>query len=361
MMYRKGMILSLISLSLISCSGGQHNEYKPTVPVTIGQVHRENTPVFIQAIGKLIPELTVEVKAKVSGTLKEIYVSEGSRVAKGDRLFRFGKSSYEARLEKVQANLMKDEANLVFAKKKLERYKTLVEKEYVAELSLDEMAKEIASYEAQVKADKAEVDLAQMDLEDTLMTSPIDGMLGEEKVEVHNSIEKGTKMTEIVQIDELYVDFYLPEKFLSQVASSMREYQELEMEVTTQDGQKAFGKLTFMEPRVDPETGTVFLRGLIKNEERVMQPGQYVNVWLKLKEIPDATILPVAAVQIGQQGHYIYLLKPDQTVELKIVKPIYTFDKGVVIAEELPEGTKVITDGHINLVPGANVMVHEEI
>jgi len=351
----------LLGIALFaSCSRGDQNGQKPPVPVMVGEVKRENTPVYAQTIGKLTPELTVEIKAKVSGTLKEIYASEGSAVSKDDPLFRFGKSSYEAKLEKTEANLLKDEANLIFAKKKLERYMTLAEKEYVTQLSLDEMQKEVAAYEAQVKADHAEVQLAKMDLEDTLLFSPIDGIMGEEKVEVYNSVDKGAILAQILRIDMLYVDFYLPEKFLPQVLPAVRGDKELEIEVETQDGQKALGKFTFMDPGVDPITGTIFLRGLIKNDKRELQPGQYVNVRLKLKEIPEAAILPLAAVQIGQQGHYIYILKPDQTVELKVVKPIYTTGQGIVIAEDLPAGTKVITDGHINLVPGAKVMVQEE-
>lgn len=344
-----------------SCSLGEQFGQKPPVPVLIGEVKRQDIPVYLQAIGKLSADATVDVKAKTSGTLKESPVPEGSYVKKGQLLFRFGASSAIERLEIALANLLKDEASLDFAKKKLERYLSLGNKEFVTQLSLDEMQKEVAAYEAQIKADAAQVQLAKSDVADAKIYAKISGILGEIKVGVHNSVEKGALLTTIMQIDKVSVDFFLPEKFLQQVLTAVEKTPDLNVEIETQEGQKGSGKLTFVETGINPVTGTLLLRGSIDNEDRRLQPGQYVDVKLEVEKLNQATLLPVKAVQIGQQGHYIYLLKPDFTVELKVVNPVYRTNNEIVIAEELPEGTKVITDGHINLVPGAKVMVQTQV
>jgi len=352
------LAVGLFLLSFFAaCSTGGQTMQKPPVPVLVGEVKREDVPVYLQAIGKLTADATVDVKAKKSGTLKEAPVPEGSYVKKGELLFRFGAGSAVDRLEIALANLLKDEANLEFVKKKLERYLSIGNKEFVTQLTLDELQKDVAAYEAQIKADAAEVRLARSDVADSKIYAKISGILGEKKVGVNNSVEKGDLLATIVQMDKVTVDFYLPEKFLEQVLVAVQKTPDLDIEVETQEEQKGSGKLTFMEPGVNPVTGTIMLRGVIDNEDRRLQPGQYVDVRLKLKELSNATLLPSAAVQIGQQGHYIYILKPDDTVELKIVHPIYNTENEIVVSEELPAGTKVVTDGQINLVPGAKVMI----
>jgi membrane fusion protein, multidrug efflux system len=347
------LIVGLV-IAFTGCSGSSSKE-SPGTPVIVAKVQRENVPVYAEAFGKLQPLKKAKIIAKVEGDLVEAPLDDGIEVEKGELLFRINCEVYEAKVQKAAAKLQLSQADLDFSKRKLNRYRTLQEKEYITELSIEEMEREVSDYEAEVTASEAELDLAKLDLSHCDIYAPISGILGEQKVGTHNYVERGTLLTTIVQNHLLDVDFFLPEKFLVQLHATRKGKGTIPLHIYTQFNQKAEGRLTFVDNEVDPSTGTIRLRGQVENSERELEAGQFARVSLQLKILDDATVLPTRAVQIGQEGSYIYLVSDDHIAHLMKVDPIYRTDTEVVVKEEIPAGTYVVTDGHLNIFDGSKV------
>ena len=350
-------------LLVASCSKGPaHVDAHDPVPVTVGEVIRKDVPVLLTEIGSVEPYSTVAVKAQIGGELVDVAFREGQDVRRGDVLFRIDPRPYEAALKSAQAQLDKDQVQLKTAQQDLGRYADLVKKDYVTQEEYERIRTNAASLEAAVAADRAAVDNATVQLEYCTIRSPIDGRTGKLMVNRGNLVKANADapMVVINQIDPIYVAFSVPQQELPEIKAG-RAGGKLEVKVTLPDstGQPPPGTLSFIDNAVDATTGTVLLKATFPNHDRLLWPGQFVTASLQVSTKPDALLVPTQAIQTGQQGTYIYVVKPDLTVESRPFVGSGEYEHQTIVEKGVQAGERVVTDGQIRLVPGASIKIQE--
>jgi multidrug efflux system membrane fusion protein len=333
------------------------------VPVTVGNAVEKAAPIQLQAIGNVQPFATVSVKSQVEGELMAVHFKEGQEVKAGDLLFTIDSRVYEAQLKQAQANLAKNKAQLVNARRQVERYGSVVKKGYVAEEQYDQVVSEAAALEASVKADEAAIENAKLKVAFCTIRSPISGVVGSLKVHRGNIIkanDNDNPLVTINQISPIYVTFSVPERNLPNIQKYMAERKLEVLAVIPGDGEAPVaGELAFIENSVDVNTGSIQIRARFENADRALWPGQFVNVALTLAMQSGAVMIPSQAVQTGQQGQYIFVVKDDLTVELRPVTTGRTIGDEIIIATGVSPGERVVTDGHLRLTSGASVKIVE--
>ena len=360
-------LLTVILLSLTGCSGDQDKaagkgsrEKKPAVPVTVAAATQKTMPVELRTIGNVEAFATVAIKSQITGELQTVHFQEGQEVKKGDLLFTIDPRPYEAKLQEAQANLAKGLAELENARKQVDRYGAVAQKGYVSAEQYDQVRTSAATLEASILADKAAVENARLDLAYCTIRSPIDGFTGNLKADQGNLIKANadTDMVTINQVRPIYVAFALPERDLPEVKRYMQASPlPVRAAIPGEEGKPLTGKLAFVDNTVDPTTGTILLKATYANEDGRLWPGLYVNVVLELSSRPDVVVIPGQAVQTGQKGQYVYLVREDLTVAYRDVVTGLSADDEVVISQGLQPGDKVVTDGQLRLAPGASVKI----
>jgi membrane fusion protein, multidrug efflux system len=352
------LLSALLMCILSACSGKAHPPQKPPVSVTIASVMQKTVPVQLSAIGNVEAYSTVSVKSQIGGVLTRVHFREGQDVNKGDLLFTIDPRPYEAALKQAEANLAKDNAQLANARKEVQRYAELVKKGYVAQEQYDQISTNAASFEAIVNADMAMVENARLQLKYCYIYSPISGRTGNLIADEGNLIKANadTAMVVINQVQPIYVTFSVPEQALSEIKRYMGE-RKLTVEVffSKEDIKSELGVLTFIDNAVDLATGTIKLKGTFANKGKRLWPGQFVNAVLMLTSQPNAIVVPSQAIQTGQKGPYVFVVKNDLTVEDRLLIAGMTLDSETVVEKGLQAGEKVVTDGQLRLVPGAKV------
>jgi multidrug efflux system membrane fusion protein len=278
-------------------------------------------------------------------------------------LFTLDPRPYEAALRQAEANLAKDRAMLDKARADLARLQALVAKDYTSRSTYDAAKATAESLEATIKADEALVEQARLKLEFTKITAPIDGRVGSILVNAGNLV-KGNDTTvastlvTINQIRPIYVQFSVPEGSLSEIRARMTAGKiTVKAQVPQEDRPAAEGVLSFINNAVDTTTGTILLKATFDNEDDRLVPGQFVNVTVELAVLAEAIIVPPAAVQVGQRGHYVFVVKADSTVEMRLVRVGISTEREVVIQDGLKPGERVVTEGQLRLRPGSRVAV----
>ena len=359
-------IICVISLSVLlicilsACSSKTPPPRKPPVPVTAGTAAQKTVPVQISAIGNVEAFSTVSVKSQIGGVLTRVHFREGQDVNKGDLLFTIDPRPYEAALKQAEANLSKDNAQLANSRKEVQRYAELVKKGYVAQEQYDQISTNAASFEAIVNADMAVVENARLQLKYCYIYSPISGRTGNLMANEGNLIKANadTAIVVINQVQPIYVTFSVPEQSLSEIKRYMSEGNlRVEAILSKEDEKPEQGVLTFIDNAVDLATGTIKLKGTFANKGKRLWPGQFVNAVLTLTSQPDAIVVPSQAIQTGQKGHYVFVIKTDLTVEDRPLLVGRTLNNETVIEKGLQAGEKVVTDGQLRLVPGAKVEI----
>ncbi|MBP8645312.1 MAG: efflux RND transporter periplasmic adaptor subunit [Syntrophobacteraceae bacterium] len=336
---------------------------KMAVPVTVTEALQKDVPVQLRAIGTVQAYSTVSIRAQVTGELLSVHFKEGQDVKKGDLLFTIDPKPFEARLKQAEAHLARDRAQLANARKQVERYGSVVRKGYVPEEQYDQISANAAALEASVRADEAAVEMAKLELSYCTIRSPIDGTMGEVKVHQGNLIkanDNDNPMVTIKQISPIHVSFFIPEKDLPEVKKHMAAGKlEVASIIPGNEGEPFSGALDFVDNTVDPGTGTIQLKALYSNQDKKLWPGQFVNVVLTLATQPNAVVLPSRAVQTGQGGKYLFVVKPDLTVDYRPVTVGRILDQEIVIEKGVAPGEKVVTDGHLRLAPGSKISIVE--
>jgi len=245
----------------------------------------------------------------------------------------------------------------------VERYGSVVRKGYVPEEQYDQISANAAALEASVRADEAAVEMAKLELSYCTIRSPIDGTMGEVKVHQGNLVkanDNDNPMVTIKQISPIHVSFFIPEKDLPEVKKHMAAGKlEVASLIPGNEGEPILGALDFVDNTVDPGTGTIQLKALYSNQDKKLWPGQFVNVVLTLATQPNAVVLPSRAVQTGQGGKYLFVVKPDLTVDYRPVTVGRILDQEIVIEKGVAPGEKVVTDGHLRLAPGSKISIVE--
>lgn len=356
------LIVLLPALFLNGCSGGKKElpQQKMAVPVTAAIAVQKTVPVQLQAIGNVEAYASVSVKSQLGGQLTKVHFREGQDVNRGAALFTIDPRPFEAALRQAEAALAKDSAQMENARQETRRYEELSQKGYVSQSQYDQMRTNSDALEAVVRADRALVENAKVQLGYCFIYSPISGRTGSLLANEGNIIKANadTPMVVINQIQPVYVNFSLPEQYLSEVRKHMAAGKiKVDAVIAKEEAQPVPGILTFVDNAVDSATGTLRFKGTFANMERRLWPGQFVRVVVILAEQPDAVTVPSQAVQTGQQGQFVYAVKKDLTVESRPVVVDRMFNGEAIIAKGVEAGERVVTDGQLRLVPGAKVEI----
>src|SRR3989339_69246 len=345
---------------LPACSGKkEQQEKKPAAPVTIGAVIKRTVPVQIRAIGNVGAYSTVSIKARVGGDLTHVYFREGQDVNKGDMLFTIDSRLYKTALDSVKANLVRDTALAKKAEEDLRRYTELLRDELVSRSQYEQIFANAEALKATVEADKAVVENARLQVEYCTIYAPIAGRTGSLLVNQGNLVKANDDkpMVVINQIQPVYVSFSVPEKNLAEI-KKYTAIGKLNVEAfLSQEDKKSFhGVLSFMDNTVDTATGTIKLKATFSNKEKALWPGQFVTVLITLSNLQDAVVVSTQAIQTGQQGQFVFVVK-DGMAELRPVTAGVTYEDVTVIEKGLSAGEQVGTDGQMRLMPGAKVEI----
>jgi len=357
-----GGILGLLFLAIFSsgCSNEKSNKpVSPPIPITVGTVSQKTVPVELRVVGNVQASSTVTIKSKVGGELTRVHFTEGHDVRKGDLLFTIDPRPYEAALKQAEANLQKDLAQTKHAQEDARRYEFLIQKGVVARQQYDKFRTEAEALEAAVLADRAAVENAKIQLGYCSIHSPIDGRTGSLMVKQGNIIKADdVNLIVIHQIVPIDVAFSVPEQNLQEIKKYMALGKlQVDALVPSNNERPEQGTVTFVDNAVDTSTGTIRLKGTFANRERKLWPGQFVNVVLTLTREPNAIVVPSQAIQTGQQGQYVYVVKQDLTVESRPVVVGRFVSNETVVQKGLLAGEKVVTDGQLRLYPGARVEI----
>ncbi len=330
------------------------------VPVKAETVRKKDVPVELKTFGAVEASSVFEAKAQVGGRLVQVAFKEGDFVKEGDLLFTIDPRPYRAALDQAEANLARDQAELRNAEVEVRRLKALLAENYVSRDDHDKAVTAAEALAATVKADEAAVASARIQLEHCAIRSPIDGRTGKLMVHQGNLVKANadTPMLVVTRVRPIYVTFSLPEKDLPDVRRSLDEGpMEVGAAVPALPDRPAKGELTFFANQVDAATGTFQVRATFENQDLTLWPGQYVDVRVQLTVQRGATVVSSQAVQLGQQGPYVYVVRPDRTTEVRPVDAGLQTVRETVILRGLTPGETVVTEGQVRLLPGAKVEV----
>ncbi len=375
-------------LLLTSCSAqkAQTAGAPPPVPVSVATATQESLPVEIHAIGVVEPSETVQVKSQIGGELMNVRFVEGADIHKGDLLLEIDPRPYRealrqaeaaqardgAQLRQAEANLARDAAQSKFASADAARNEEMAKAGLVPRVQSDQSRTNadalqesiradqaaVESARAAIESDRAAVDRAKLDLTYCEIRSPISGRAGNLLVHAGNLVKANgdNALVVINRIKPIFVTFAVPEGKLAAVrqANSVRKLP-VEVSLQNEPGRRARGVLSVIDNTVDANTGTIRLKATMQNEAGILWPGQFVNVSLTLDTLRNATVLPAEAVQPGQQGQLVYVVKPDKTVESRNVTVGPAVGRKVIIEKGVAPGETVVTDGQLRLFPGARI------
>jgi membrane fusion protein, multidrug efflux system len=353
------LAVSLLPIALIAgCGGGKKaGGPPPPVPVRVGEVKRLAVPFDISAIGHVEPYSTVSVKPRVGGQITQVGFREGDDVAAGALLFVIDPRPFEAALSEAKANLARDRARLTEAEQTLKRYQDLIKKEYITQEQFDQAQANEEALRATTQADEAAIETARLNLDYCRIAAPVPGRTGSLLVHAGNIVKANDDRALVVinQVEPVRVSFAIPEKDFDEVKRRRSAAAPLQVVATPEGGKTETGELSFLDNAVDPTTGTIMLKGSFPNRDRALWPGQYVKVSLTLNVDENAVVAPTDAIQTGQAGAYVYLVKPDQTVEIRNVTVRRNWGPWALVSAGLAPGDRVVTDGQLRLSPGAKI------
>jgi membrane fusion protein, multidrug efflux system len=358
------------------------------VPVEVASVTQQDVPIQIKSIGNVEAQSTIAIRSQVEGTLLTVGFVPGQEVKKGAVLFNIDSRPLQAQLSQAEATLLKsmaavrqgndivarDEATLANDRVIVNRDLRLVEAGVIPREQYDnDMAKlrsseatvradqsAVANLQAAQKAEQANVENARVQLSYTTIRAPLAGKTGNLAVTAGNLVRANdtTPMVTITTSSPIYVTFSVPERDLVRIRqASGKEGLDVQGEIPGDEGNPVKGRLSLVDNTVDPATGTVRLKATFFNEDRRLYPGQFVNVLLTLGTATQATVVPSQAVQIGQDKTFVYVVKADNTAEMRTVKTGTTVESMTVVDDGLKPGEQVVTDGQLRIVPGAKVQV----
>jgi multidrug efflux system membrane fusion protein len=388
-LYKRTLSAIIFTFLLTSCSQAPQAKSGgpafPAVPVTIGQAAEQVVPIQVQSIGNVQAFSTVEVKAQVAGPVVAVKFAEGTIVKQGNPLFEIDTRPFREALRQAEASVAKDEAQLRVAEANLARSSAQLKNAKSESARFEQLSKEgistrqqedqvktnaevaehsasadeatIESIRATLESDRAAVEQAKLNVEYCNIRAPITGRAGTLMVHAGNLVKANgdTPMVVINQISPVFVLFGVPERFLSTIAFQ-RVQQKLAVDAAPDKNsdQAAHGTLAVIDNAVDPNTGAIRLKAVFDNKDGRLWPGQFVNVSITLEK-RSAVLVRSEAVQAGQNGPFLYVVKQDQSVEPRPVVVGQTVRDSVIIEKGLAAGETVVTDGQSRLFPGAKV------
>lgn len=335
----------------------------PPVPVTAAAAKQASVPVYLRTIGTVRSLASVEIRPQVGGVLLDVPVKEGDEVKKGQVLAVIDPRPFKAALDKAQAQLTQDQAQLANAELDLKRYNSLARSDFASRQQVDTQTSAVNRFQGVVAADQAAIDEGQINLGYAVLKSPIDGRVGLRRVDPGNLVQAnstGAGVFSVVQDQPISVVFSLPETELPMVRDAMRKG-ELPVLADTSDEARVLGHGTLVtaDNAVDASSGTIAFRADFANPDRALAPGQFVNVRLQLGDASGVAV-PHDAIQHGQDGLFVFAIKPDDTVERRPVDVAYDDGQQSVLAKGVDADTKVVVAGQARIGTGTKVAFQRE-
>jgi multidrug efflux system membrane fusion protein len=330
------------------------------VPITVGSVVEKEMPLDVTVVGTVEAFSTVAVRAQVTGELKDVNFQQGDDVQAGQVLFTLDHRPLEAALNQAEANLERDIAQAANAKVIAQRMEDLVERGVGTREQRDTARTTAAALDAVVGANRAAVENAKVQLQYATIRAPIAGRTGALMVHAGNLVRANDQLPLVVinQVSPIYVSFGVPEGLLPDLRRYMA-IRELDVEALPPNEEiaPATGRITFVDNQVDQTTGTIRIKATFPNSNRRLWPGQFVNVKVTLTSDLHAMVVPSVAVQAGPDGQFVYVVKNDQTVEMRPVVVARTAGAETVLKGGVKPGEAIVTDGQLRLVPGSKISI----
>ncbi|HHR6081057.1 TPA: MdtA/MuxA family multidrug efflux RND transporter periplasmic adaptor subunit [Providencia alcalifaciens] len=334
---------------------------RPLAPVQFATAQEKVVPRFLSGLGTVQAANMVTVTSRVEGQLMNIYFTEGQSVKAGDVLAQIDPRPFEVQLAQAEGQLAKDKAVLANARLDLTRYQKLAGTKVISQQELDNQRATVLQAEGSIKVDQAAVDNAKLQLTYSKITAPISGRVGLKQVDVGNFISSGTStpIVVITQTQPADVLFALPEGDIPAIQQAQASGNKVLIEAWDRNNiaMIARGELLSTDNQIDPATGTLKIKARFTNEEQKLFPNQFVNVKMQVETLQNAVVIPTAALQMGNEGHYVWVLSNDDTVAKHLVTVGIQDSQQVVIESGLSANTKVITDGVDKLTDGTKVEV----
>lgn len=348
-------------LLLAACGGKGQQTARPTMPaapVTVAVAEQASIPMELNAIGNAQAFRTVQVKSMVDGQIVRVLFKQGDDVRDGQLLFQLDKRPFQAALAQAQGKLAQDDATAANSRAQAARDDALLKAGVLAAQEAQAQEAQAAAYTAAVQADKAAVETARVNLGYTDIRAPISGRAGAILVNLGNLVKSNdvNPLTTLNQLTPIYVAFNIPEAQLPAVRARAQAGLQVQAFVPNQP-QPEMGTLSFIDNSVDQTTGTIKLMGTFRNQDRRLWPGEFFNVRLVLGADANAIVVPSSAVQTGETGKYIYVVKSDGTAVMQPVTSSRTYRQLAVIDKGIQAGQRVVVDGQYRVIPNGKVQV----
>lgn len=345
--------------------GGRHGgRFGATLaPVQAATATQEAVPRYLSGLGTITAANTVTVRSRVDGQLMALHFQEGQQVKAGDLLAEIDPSQFKVALAQAQGQLAKDKATLANARRDLARYQQLVKTNLVSRQELDTQQSLVSETQGTIKADEAAVASAQLQLDWSRITAPVDGRVGLKQVDIGNQISSGdtTGIVVLTQTHPIDLVFTLPENDIATVVNAQKSGKPLTVEAWDRTNKQKLsdGVLLSLDNQIDATTGTIKLKARFNNQDDALFPNQFVNARMLVDTQQDAVVIPAAALQMGNDGHFVWVLNSENKVSKHTVVPGIQDSQKVVISAGLSAGDRVVTDGIDRLTEGAKVEVVE--
>jgi len=346
----------------VQAAGGAAD--RPAAPVVVASVEQRDLPVQILAIGNVEAYQTVQIRSQVNGQIQKIFFREGEDVRKNQLLFQLDKRPFQADLDKAIGQMKHDQAQAENSRIQAERYSGLEKEGVASHEQADQMRAQAKADASAVEADKATVDAARVQLVYTDITAPMDARAGALLINLGNLVKANDTpyLVQLNQVTPIYVTFFVPEEHLDEVR---RYFASGQLKVLAypkgQSANPAVGRLTFIDNGVDTTTGTFKLKATFENKDRRLWPGEFVDVALQLSTQKGAIVVPTKAIQTGQRGDYVYVVRNDNTAESRPVKTAGAYENLTLVSEGLQAGERVIVNGQLRVAPNAKVNVQSTL
>lgn len=356
----KTKLTLLIFLLTLSCNKKEEKPKVPTYSVKEAKVKKQDAPIYLDNIGHVESITSIKITSRVEGELLDVHFKEGDIVNEGDLLLTIDPRPYEATLKKTKGVLEENKANLFMAKDKFLRNESLIKDDYISQLDFEELATNVSRIEALIKQNKADIEQAKLNINYCHIHAPVSGKMGILQVDKGNMIYPDSQDYIVIlnQIEPIYAVFFMPERQLPRIQKYAKE-NALKVRVAFEDLSENYieGTLDLIDNQVDKQTGMIKLRAVFDNKNNLLWPGKFVKVRLILTTQKDALLVPFQSVVSTTDGPKIFIIKQNNTVEMRSVTLGQREDDNIIILKGVQEGEKVVLTGQQNLMDGSKISI----
>jgi multidrug efflux system membrane fusion protein len=330
------------------------------VPVSVTAVEKKAAPALLHTVGRVQTLASVAVRSRADGVISSVAVSDGQEVKAGDELFRIDDREAQASLKLAQANLGKDQASLSNAKRQVDRLTPLAAKNFTTRQDYDAATTLVETLQATLLADQAAIDAAKVTLSYTVIRAPISGRVGTIGSKLGNSVRAAdsTALVTINQLQPVLVAFSIPQESMGELQRAMTAGKvPVTAKIPDSTAPVQEGEVSYVENAIDPTTNTLSVKAQFSNSDEFLWPSQFVNVTMTLRVDPDAIVVPTGAVQVNQDGSYAWVVRADNTVEMRTLTVVRQIGEEMVVTGNLKPGEQLVTEGQLRLENGTKVEI----